>query len=327
MPFALSHLHVAMFAGTALLGRLCRPHFRAMEGLTLGDTLQVNSLVWITSLGEHERNPSRRMMEDLAPLATAAEMRFEEVVVGHRDGLLRALADLADQAVRGLRPILHFDCHGSAEHGLELRPSGEFLDWGELVEALRTLNAATGNNLCCVFGVCFGLHMSKQLTLSLPTPYYLTIAPESEITVGVLEERTAPFYREVFESGDITAAYAKVLKPDLHLFLCKAVFAEALAAYIANNCVGAEARARRERMVTAVLEKERITDPTAAQLREARRKIKAALEPSQWLIDHYASTFLLGRAPGFGYAELERLADVQIKRARLRERRQAHFRG
>lgn len=294
-----------------------------MKGLTLGDTLEVNSVVWITSLGEHERNPSRRMVEDLEQLAAAAEMRFEEIVVEGREGLLAALAGLADQADRGLRPILHFDCHGSAEQGLELRPTGEFLGWSDLVEALRSLNAATGNNLCCIFGVCFGLHMSKQLTLSLPTPYYLTIAPESEITVGVLEERTAPFYREVFTSGDITAAYAKVLAPDLSLFLCKAVLAEALALYVANNCVGAEARARRERMVTAVLKKERIVEPTGAQLREARSKVKAALEPSQWMIDHYASTFLLGRPPGFGFAELERLAAVQIERARLRERRLA----
>lgn len=291
-----------------------------MDGLTLGDTLQVNSVVWITSLHEEERNPSRRIVEDLAPLAASAEMGFEEVVVGDRAGLLAALADLTDRAARGLRPIVHFDCHGSAEHGLELRPIGEFLSWADLIESLRKLNAATGNNLCCVFGVCFGLHMSKQLTLSLPTPYYLTIAPESEITVGVLEERTAPFYREVFASGDITAAYAKVLAPDLRLFLCKAILAEALALYVANNCVGAEARARRERMVTAILEKERITEPTNAQLREARAKVKAALEPSQRLIDRYASSFLLGRKPGFAYAELERLVEVQIKRARLRER-------
>lgn len=297
-----------------------------MEGLTLGDTLQVNSVVWITSLDEDERNPSRRMVEDLAPLAAAAEMRFEEVAVDDRAGLLQALADLAEQAAQGLRPIVHFDCHGSAEHGLQLRPSGEFLGWSELVGALRTLNAATGNNLCCVFGVCFGLHMSKQLRLSLPTPYYLTIAPESEITVGVLEERTAPFYREVFAGGDITAAYTKVLAPDLRLFLCKAVLAEALAVYVAKNCVGAAARERREKMVSAVLARERIVAPTRAQLGEARRKVKAALEPSQALIDRYASTFLLGRSPGFGFAELQRLVAVQIERARLRERREARIR-
>jgi hypothetical protein len=298
-----------------------------MDGLTLGDTLQVNSVIWITSLDEGERGPSRRMVEDLAPLATAADMRFEEVAVGDRAGLLSALSVVTDDAGRGLRPILHFDCHGSAEHGLALRPSGEYLAWGELVDALRMLNSATRNNLCCVFGVCFGLHMSRELRLSLPTPYYLTIAPESEISVGVLEERTTPFYREVFETGDITAAYAKVLKPDLRLFLCKAVMAEALAAYIAGNCVGAEARARRERMVTAVLAKERITEPTTAQLGDARRKVKTALEPSQALIDHYASTFLLGRDPGFGFTELQRLADVQVKRARLGERRLAPRRG
>lgn len=292
-----------------------------MEGLTLGDTLRINSVVWIRSLGEDEVNPSRRMVEDLRPLAAAAGMDFREILVTDRAGLLQVLSVLSDEVGRGLLPILHFDCHGSADRGLELRPSGEFLDWEELADALRILNTRTGNNLCCVFGVCFGLHMSKQLTLTRPCPYYLTIAPEREITVGVLEARTAPFYREIFVSGDITRAYAKVLKPELRLFHCKAVFAEALATYIARNCVGAAASRRLEKMVTAVLQKGGITKPTAAQLGDARRKVKAALKPSQALIDRYAPTFLIARPPGFGFAELKRLADGHVKRARLRERR------
>lgn len=39
--------------------------------------------------------------------------------------------------------------------------------------------------------------------------------------MGVLEDRVAPFYRELFASANITQSYNRVLKPDLGLMLCK----------------------------------------------------------------------------------------------------------
>lgn len=292
-----------------------------MDGITLADTLLVNSLLWIRSLGADELNPSRRMVEDVEPLAAAQGFLFEEHVVGDRAEMLVLLADIAARAAGGLRPILHFDCHGSRDHGLLLEPSGEYLGWAALADALRAVNVATANHLCCVFGVCFGLHMSFELRLSRPSPYYLTIAPEREVTVGILEERTAPFYREVFASGNITSAYAAVLAPELRLFHCKEIFARALATYIAGNCVGKAAGRRQEQMVTAILRKHGIAAPSSAQLSQARARVKAALAPSQAVIDHYAPTFLIGRSPGFGYAELKKLADGYVRRARDRARR------
>lgn len=289
-----------------------------MDGITLTDKLEISSLLWIRSLGEHELNPSRRMVEDLETLTVAGEFVFEEHVVGCRADMLALLGDIARRADKGLRPILHFDCHGSRSEGLLLKPSGEYLDWRALADALRSVNVATANNLCCVFGVCFGLHMSFELRLSEPSPYYLTIAPENEISVGLLEQCTLPFYREVFLSGNITSAYSKTVHPDLKQFHCKEVFARALATYIANNCVGRAAKRRQERMVTEILQKDGVAAPSPAQLREVRAKVKAALAPSQAIIDHFAPTFLIGRAPGFGYAELKKLADgyVRLKQAR-----------
>lgn len=288
-------------------------------GMTLSDALQVNSLVWIRSLADRELGPSRRMAEDLAMIATADEKDFRELVVTDRATLLSTLAGVAADARRGFRPILHFDCHGSRDQGLLLEPSGEFLSWGDLADALRRVNVATSNNLCCVFGVCFGLRMSFELSLSKPSPYYLTIAPENEIAVGVLEDRVAWFYRDTLTGGNITAAYQRVLAPDLKLFHCKEIMARALATYIAKNCVGRGRRERRERMVTRTMGAKGIAEPTPEQLSEARAGIRTALEPSQALIDRYAPRFLIGRDPGFGYAELKRLSDgyVALFRKRL----------
>lgn len=292
-----------------------------MSGMHLVDTLEVNSVFWIRSLDDDEASPSRRMVADLTDRAALGRFAFEEATVSDRVGLLELLNEIAVQAGAGLRPILHFDCHGSRDDGLLLRPSGEYLAWNDLVVALRRINVATRNNLCCIFGVCFGLRLSMSLRLAEPSPYYLTIAPEEEVSVGVLEARTTAFYDSLYESGNITAAYEAVLRPELKIFLCKEVFARALATYIADHCSGVGSRARRERMVTAVLTQAKIITPTTAQLADARRKVKAALEPSQALIDMYAPNFLIGRQPGFGFTELRQLANAYIERNRRRAER------
>lgn len=287
-----------------------------MDGLKLEDRLQINTIIWFQSLDDQEVGPSNRMIEDLDALAVKGGFPVERLIVRNRQEALDALAEIAERATGELRPIMHFDCHGSKVDGLLLKPSGEFLPWQELADALRPINVATGNNVCCIFGVCFGLHFSFELRLSEPSPYFLTIAPEREISVGILEARTGAFYRRLNETGHITQAYSDVLAPELHLFYSRAVFAEALATYVVQHCRGKRGAARRERLLTASLEERGITQPTKDQLRATRALIKELVMPSQALIDRLAPTFLIGREPGFGIAELERLANGRSGRRR-----------
>ena len=294
---------------------------RSESGISLTDTVHINSVIWIRSLGDDELNPSRRMVEDLTPMAIAGHFGFEEKVVGNRAELLSLLDRVVSAAQAGLRPILHFDCHGSAVGGLFLKPTDEFCGWEELATQLRAINVATGNNLCCVFGACFGMWHATQLRLSQPAPWYLVIAPENEVSVGVLEERIAAFYREVFSSANITQAYDRVLKPDLDIMLCKKVFAESLAQHVAVNCRGETGRKRKEVAVTAVLQRRGIVSPTREQLAHARREIRDKFKASQWLIDHFATRFLIGRHPGIDVSDLVRLADNYARRARRRRDR------
>jgi hypothetical protein len=285
-----------------------------MNGLKLEDKLEINTIIWFQSLGDDEVGPSNRMIEDLDALAFKGGFPVERVIVRNRQEALDAFADIAERSARGLRPILHFDCHGSKTHGLLLKPSGEFLSWQELADALRPINVATRNNVCCIFGVCFGLHFSFELRLSKPSPYFLTIAPEREVSVGILEARTGDFYSRLNETRNITLAYPDVLKPELHLFYSRAVYAEALAVYVNQHCRGKRGAARRERLLTESLKARGITTPSKEELKQTRAQIKAIVMPSQALIDRWAPTFLIGREPGFGIAELERLADGRSRR-------------
>ena len=72
---------------------------------------------------------------------------------------------------------------------------------------------------------------------------------------------------------------------------------------------------RLERMVTAVLQRRGIVNPSAAQLKQVRREIRESLKPSQKVIDLFAPSFLIGRAPAFTYADLDRLLKRSGRRA------------
>jgi hypothetical protein len=174
-----------------------------MNGMKLSDTLSINKIIWIRSLDNNEIGPSVRMVEDLELRAANGNFAFEERVVNDRNSLQSVLNEIADEAERGLRPILHFDCHGSRDEGLYLKPSGEDFSWEELVIALQKINVRTENNLCCVFGVCFGLRLSMSLELSKPTPYYLTIAPEEKVLVGTLEAKNTNFTTPFISRGTL----------------------------------------------------------------------------------------------------------------------------
>ncbi len=280
-----------------------------MDARYLVDTLFINKIVWLRSLPEGELGPSRRVTEDLEAVAKRGGVAFEEAVIEVRDDLLQALEGLAQGANARLRPLLHFDCHGSMERGLLLAPSGEHLSWDDLADALRPINIATRNNLCCVFAACFGLRLGWSLTLSKPAPFYLMIAPKGEIAVGTLEQKTVPFYRDVLETENITSAHAKLLAPELQLVNCMRLFDLSLIQYVLEHCSARAIQARAEELTTPWLQEHEITNPSRAQLREARRSLKTNLRASQSLIDRFAGSFLLGRDPKLSIDELRRLVE------------------
>jgi len=215
---------------------------------------------------------------------------------------------------------LHFDCHGSKELGLLLAPSGDRIGWAKLTSALREINIAAENNVCCIFGVCFGMYLSTALSVTEPSPYFLTIAPEREVSVGELEARFPPFYERLFETGNITQAYKECLIEVLNIFQCQEIFGKAFATYIVNHGSGAAISARRENLITELLRQRGISDATPKQLREVRAQMKTGLKLSQDILDRYASIFLIGREAGLHLEDVEKLAEVYRRRRNARAR-------
>jgi len=275
--------------------------------LMISETLQTNAIVWIHSLPVNEMGPTRRILEDLESLSKADGFPIFVYAVRNRAELEDILNELTTRAEQGLRPVLHVDAHGTVADGLLLAPSGERVGWAEVIDLLRRLNAATANNLSCVFALCFGLHLYKQVSLKKAVPAYLFCAPPSEVSVGFLEEQTLGFYREINQTSDVTAAFKATLGANMDSFHCQGLFFQSLLRYIRTYCMGKGRQKRQERMVTAVLKRDGIMNPSKAQLRQARKDIRDALKPGQNLIDHFAPSFLIGRDAAFTYADLDKV--------------------
>jgi hypothetical protein len=105
----------------------------SQSGLTIAETLQVNSIVWIHSLPEAELGPTRRILEDLDILAINDGLAVAVYSVSNQAELKSAFLEVTENARQGLRPILHVDAHGTAAEGLLLAPSGERMGWPELI--------------------------------------------------------------------------------------------------------------------------------------------------------------------------------------------------
>ncbi|CAN5306697.1 hypothetical protein BH09PSE2_BH09PSE2_06150 [soil metagenome] len=279
-----------------------------MPTIAIAEPLRINTIVWIHSLEKAEMGPTRRILDDLLDLGYRGGLPVREFAIANRVELFELLDSLATQAAQGLRPILRFDAHGNSDDGLHLSPANEWASWAELIERLRAINVATENNLVVVFALCCGLHLYKLISLKEATPAYLFAASEGVIDVGFLEDETHAFYKQVHEAGAFLDPFNATLGKKMDLMNCQGLFLKALAAYIETQCRGEVLKARIERSVAAMLKRDGISQPEAELVEKYRQRARAFLEPSEKLIDCFAPNFLIGREPGFTYADVERVA-------------------
>lgn len=279
-----------------------------MPVLSIAEPLQINAVVWIGSLADDERGPSRRMVSDLQDLAQTGGHPVFERAVENRQDLFKVLEQLAEEANQGLRPILHFDMHGNSDAGVYLKPSGEWASWPELMDRLRAVNIATENNLVVVFALCHGLHLYKYAELKKAAPAYLFAAAQEAVTVGFLLDEVPEFYRQVHAADAFLEPFDATLGKQMTLINCQGLFLKALAHYVKNYARGEVLEDRIARTVQAKLKHEGVTAPTTEQLAEAGAQVRAGLEPSEKLIEVFAPFFLIGRPPGFTYADVEAVA-------------------
>lgn len=261
--------------------------------LHLSSVLTVNSLIWISSLEPDKKGTTDRVHDDLQPYFVSIGLPFHPVEPRSASELLAGLDAIAESAKAGLRPMIHFDTHGSKQDGLYIAASREFVSWQQLVEKLRPINVATGNNLCVVSAACFAMHAIKEISIGSSAPFFALIAPENTVSFGFVERCTVPFYEAVFKGLDIVSAHEQHLAPSFKLFLCEKMLLVGLMKYVRNYCMGKGRKKRIEDLLTKA-----VADglPNTRQNRRiARHKTKQFIKPGQDLIERYVQTFLIGK--------------------------------
>ena len=289
----------------------------------LSSHLSVNSVLWIHSLPTEEKGFTNRAIEDLQPFLAKANVHFQLFEPATAADLQNYLGRIAQQAtVNGLRPIIHFDTHGSGASGIYIAGSNEYASWAQLVAWLRPINIATGNNLGIVSAACSSMQIYKEILVEMECPFFVMIAPTETVSFDFLERNTVKFYEEVFTNFDIVAAYNKYLKERLTIFHCERVLFVALARYIRNHCLGARGQMRRERLLTEAISERRL--PNNRNMRRSiRKQVKILIRPSQALVDRYVRSFLIGKKVVFALADIMK----QVREGIAQEQRLASRRA
>jgi hypothetical protein len=266
----------------------------------------VNSLFWIMSLEHGEKGTTRRIHEDLLPYLASIKLPFQKFEPKSARDLLDYLDSIAAAASVGMRPIVHFDTHGTAKDGLFISASAEFVAWGDLIAKLRTINVITQNNLCVVSAACCSLNAIRPLKITEPCPFLLLVAPEREVSFGFVEDNIVSFYQKLFDGLDIMNAFNETLVPTFRLFHSERMLAVVIAKYIRDSCIGKGGELRREVLLTRALSGGHPNN--RHNKRKIRKAAKTMVKPSQRLIDEYVEIFLIGKKVGFTITDLESLA-------------------
>lgn len=178
---------------------------------------EVSKIVIIQSLESHE-----------APTGEILEGYLNSVIEGGQTGLsvvfknceyagefIALVDELANEArASGAVPILHIECHGDKELGLEFANSS-ILSWEQIYDALAPLNSATGCNLLVVFSACFGAQFLSQMGVINPSPCFSMVGPSEEVEPSEIMMGFREFYRSFLTVPDLHLALSILLKLEL----------------------------------------------------------------------------------------------------------------
>lgn len=253
-----------------------------------------NAICIVESLAPDERKTGRHLNEDLEALLLQQKIAhsFNEVgTAGQFRELMRQLAMKARD--EGIRPILHLEVHGLENRkGLQFLPSRERMLWSEFAELAREVNVATGNNLLVVMAVCHGFHAVLEVRLNDVTPCCVLLGTQDVVTNQQVLAAFGTFYRRLFETNDVEAAYG-ALPPGFRHFTCEEVLVKSFARYFQEACKGAGRRRRVESLVTQAMQ--------LAQhipLRNVRQFVKTYTRPARESFLQYRKQFLMAEHPG-----------------------------
>ncbi|MCW0386279.1 hypothetical protein NB722_000818 [Xanthomonas sacchari] len=226
-----------------------------MEGLSFVVKLLNNAIIVIDALSPEEYQNGLAIFNELQDM-NPTTLQIRRVCVANRKKLEEVLSQLTlECSASGLRPIIHFEAHGSHD-GIDLRRSltREFVSWADLTPLLRRVNQASDYNLGIFMAACEGYTALQEISIKNVAPYQFLIAPKTEVSAGLMRKVAVSLYKELSESANITQAFEVSAKDEpFMLFLAEHFLAVAYARVLKAQNIGKKAqRARTEQLISMV---------------------------------------------------------------------------
>ncbi|QZP30487.1 hypothetical protein [Pseudomonas sp. DR48] len=223
------------------------------------------------------------------------------------DEFTKVIDDLIVDARDDVYPIVHIECHGHPQDGLDFS-DGSDLSWEQVSVKTEQLNFATDFNLLLIFSACFGDYFSHTMGITKPAPCWCAIGPSLTVMPDEILYGLRAFYSEFLTNLDIGEAVKRLegsvlLNGEWICRLTEEIFIEVCHFYLASSCT-LEAGAQRI--------DEYLKGNQSLIVREIFEK-KFREKNSQKLYEYFDRYFLVGdnkaNKSRFGYslARVERL--------------------
>jgi hypothetical protein len=169
-------------------------------------SIEIGNFIIIQSLNDQERQTGYEVQQaiKLAILRANAEDPSFLVNVHSKQELLDVLSDIAARCTDDLKPLLHFDIHGSPS-GFYLS-NGDDVSWEDIKELIREINIACKNSLYISLATCYGGYLLNIYEYTKPCPFYGYIGPLDEMGGRDLEDGFSAFYAELIDTRNFQAA-------------------------------------------------------------------------------------------------------------------------
>jgi hypothetical protein len=179
--------------------------------------LHVTKLVVVESLRrsdvEYTGHTGQKLAQDVADTLGRAGIVIAIQVFRCEgaEGFCNAMRHLTAEVERKEHlPILHIECHGDEDVGLEFG-DGSTMSWVELGEVLRPVNIAAELGLVVAVAACFGGHAIAGVDLLKPAPCFALIGSTHGLWSNELYDGLREFYVDLFLSRRSTEEAAQAL--------------------------------------------------------------------------------------------------------------------
>jgi hypothetical protein len=158
-----------------------------------------------------------------------------------RPEFLACLSKLQQEAVLGMWPLLHIECHGADDTTGIILADKSFLSWQELKPFLTSINVATQCNLMVILASCYGGYLASIILPTDRAPCWALIGPTDNVYPDELLLNLSGFYTELLSTLDgdnsLKALLSDPLKSGGYIFTTASGFFKlAYEKYLNQNC-------------------------------------------------------------------------------------------